>query len=142
MSSSGRRFRWAIGMGLAWVAAWGLAGGVVARIPGFDSDLPFALLFAPFGFATGVIFSAILTAFEGRRGLGRVSLPLLAGCGAVSGLVLAAYVAALRGEAFEVLVFGPALALAGAGCAAGSLAVARRSERATLPGPGGGPIES
>ena len=67
-----------------------------------------------------------------------MSLPRFAGWGAVSGLLLAVYVAALRGQSFgkEVLVFGPALALTGAVCAAGSLALARRS-KGTLPGPTG-----
>ena len=143
MSNLGRRIRGAIGMGLAWGAAWGGgAGGLVARVPGIDSDLPFPLLFAPFGFVTGVIFSGVLAAIEGRRRFGRMSLPRFAAWGAGSGLLLAIYVAALRGEALEVLVFGPALGLAGAVCAAGSLAVARRSERATLPGPSGGPTEA
>lgn len=128
--------RWAIGMGLTWGAAWGAAGGVAARVPGFDSDLPFPLLFAPFGVVTGLVFFGILVAIAARRRLDRMSLSLFAVWGAVSGLLLAVYVAGLRGEALgrEVLVFGPVLGLAGAACAAGSLAVARRAERAILPG--------
>lgn len=136
------RIRWVIGMGFTWGVAWFGAGILVARVPGIDSDLPFALMFAPFGFVTGIIFSGILVVFEGRRRFDRMSLPRFAGWGAVSGLLLAIYVAALRGETLEVLVFGPVLALAGAVCAAGSLAVARRSERATLPGPSSGPTEA
>lgn len=137
MRSLGRRIRGAAGMGLTWGAAWGAAGGVVARVPGIESDLPFGLLFAPFGFVTGLVFFGILVAIEGRRSFDRMPYSLFAACGAVSGVLLALYVAALRGEALgrEVLVFGPVLALAGAVCGAGSLAVARRSERATLPGP-------
>ena len=46
-----RRIRAAIGTGLTWAAAWSAAGGLLARVPGFYSDLPFALLFAPFGYA-------------------------------------------------------------------------------------------
>jgi hypothetical protein len=111
-------------------------------MPGIDSDLPFPLLFAPFGFVTGTIFSGFLVAIECRRRFDRMSLPRFAGWGAVSGLLLAIYVSALRGETLEVLVFGPVLALAGAVCAAASLAVARRSERATLSGPGGVPTEA
>ena len=140
MRNLGRRILGAIGTGLAWGAAYaGGAGGLVARVPGIDSDLPFPLLFAPFGFVTGVIFSGVLAVVEARRRLDRMSLWGFAGWGAVSGLLLAVYVTVLRGEAFEVLVFGPVLALAGAACAAGSLTVARRSERAALPGPSGGP---
>ena len=142
MKNLGRRIQRALGMGLAWGAAWFAAGIVVARVPGLDSDLPFALLFAPFGVATGILFSGILAVIEGRRRLDRLSLSRFAGWGAVSGLLLAVFVTALRGETFEVLAFGAVLAPAGAACAAGSLALARRSERATLAGPDGSPIEA
>jgi hypothetical protein len=106
-------------------------------VPGFESDLPFALLFAPLGFITGVIFSGILVAIEGRRGFERTSLARFALWGAASGLLLSGIFvvgAALRGGDWwgEFLVFGPPLALAGAVCAAGSLAVARRAERGEL----------
>ena len=52
--------------------------------------------------------------------------------------------AALRGVALwgEFLVFGPALAMASAVGAAGSLAVARRAESREIPGPGGDPAEA
>src|SRR5919202_673201 len=88
MRNLGRRIRGVIGMGLAWGAAWFGAGILVARVPGFYSDLPFALLFAPFGFVTGIIFSGILVVIEGRRRFDRMSLSRFAGWGAVSGLLL------------------------------------------------------
>ena len=66
MKRWGRRIRASIGMGLIWGAAWFGAGLVLARVPGFHSDLPFALLFAPLGFVTGIIFSGILVGIEGR----------------------------------------------------------------------------
>lgn len=140
MKELGRRIRAAIVMGLTWGVAWFGAGILLARVPGFYSDLPFALLFAPLGFVTGVIFSGILVAIEGRRRFDRMSLPRFAAWGALSGLLLSGIFvlgAALRGEAFgrEFLVFGPALAVASAVCAAGSLAMARRAERRELPGP-------
>jgi hypothetical protein len=132
--------RGAIGMGLTWGAAWFGAGILVARVPGFYSDLPFALLFAPFGVSTGILFFGIAVAIEGRHGLARMSLSRFAAWGAACGVLQAVAIASLRGKNLggEVLVFGPVLALAGALCAAGSLAVARRSERATLPSPTGG----
>jgi hypothetical protein len=116
-------------------------------VPGFYSDLPFALLFAPLGFVTGIIFSGILMVIEGHGGSDRMSLSRFAGWGAVSGLLLSGIFvvgAALRGASLwgEFLVFGPPLAMASAVCAAGSLALARRAERRELPGPSGDPAEA
>jgi hypothetical protein len=147
MKQWGRRIRAAIGMGLIWGAAWFGAGILLARVPGFYSDLPFALLFAPLGLVTGIIFSGILVVVERRRRFVRVSLSRFAGWGVVSGLLLSGIfvaAAALRGESWwrEFLVFGPSLAMASAVCAAGSLAVARRAERRELRGPGGDPAEA
>jgi hypothetical protein len=141
MKKWGRRIRAAIGMGLTWGAAWFGAGILLARVPGFYSDLPFALLFA------GIIFSGILVGIEGRRGFDRTSLPRFAGWGAASGLLLSGIFvvgAAVRGGALweEFLVFGPPLAVASAVCAAGSLAVARRAERRELPGDSGHSAET
>lgn len=146
MQTWGRRIRGAIGMGLAWGAAWFGAGILLARVPGFDSDLPFALLFAPLGFVTGIIFSGILVVSERDRRFARMSLPRFAGWGAEGGLLLSGIFvvgAALRGESLwgEFLVFGPALVMAGAVCAAGSLALARRAERRELPRPSWHPAE-
>jgi len=147
MKKWGRRIRGAVGMALAWGAAGFGAGILLARVPGFDSDLPFALLFAPLGFFAGIIFSAILVAIGGRRRFDRMSLSGFAGWGAVSGLLLSgvfAVGAALRGESLwgEFLVFGPALAMASAVSAAGSIALARRAERRELPGPSRVPAEA
>ena len=88
MKKWGRRIRGAIGMGLAWGAAGFGAGILLARVPGFYSDLPFALLFAPLGFFAGIIFSGILVAIGGRCRFDRMSLSRFAGWGAVSGLLL------------------------------------------------------
>ena len=147
MKQWGRRIRAAIGMGLTWAAAWFVAGTLLARVPGFSSDLPFALLFAPLGFVTGIIFSGILVGLERRRRFDQVSLARFGGWGAVSGLLLSGIfvvAAALRGGTVwgEFLVFGPPLTMASAVCAAGSLALARRAERRELPGPGGDPAEA
>jgi len=147
MKKSWRRIRAAIGMGLTWGAAWFGAGSLLARVPGFYSDLPFALLFAPLGFVTGVIFSGIVVAIERRRGFDHVSLSRFAGWGAASGLLLSGIFvagAALRGASLwgEFLVFGPPLTIASAVCAAGSLAVARRAERRELSGLSGDPAEA
>jgi hypothetical protein len=137
-----RRIRAAIAMGLTWAVVWSGAGGLLARVPAFHSDLPFAILFAPLGFITGIIFSGILVGIEGRRGFDRTSLWRFAAWGATSGLLLSGIFvvgAALRGAGLwgEFMVFGPPLVMASAVCAAGSLAVARRAERRELHGPSG-----
>jgi len=147
MKTWARRIRAALRMGLTWGAAWFAAGILLARVPGFFSDLPFALVFAPLGFVTGVLFSGILVAIEGRRGFERMSLSRFAGWGAASGLLLSGIfvvAAALRGgNAWgEFLLFGPALTISSATCAAGSLALARRAANRELPGPGGSPVEA
>ena len=149
MRNLGRRIGAAIRMGLIWGAAWSAAAFVVARVPGFDSDLPFAFLFAPFGFVTGILFFGILAMIEGRRALDRVPPVVFAVAGAVSGVLPSetalygrfaagfVFVAALRGRApgREALVFGTALALAGTASAVASLAMARRSGTGNLPRP-------
>jgi hypothetical protein len=147
MKKWGRGIRAAIGIGLTWGAAGFGAGILLARVPGFYSDLPFALLFAPLGFVTGIIFSGILVVIERRPRFDGVSLSRFAGWGALSGLLLSGIfvvAAALRGESLwgEFLVFGPPLAMASAVCAAGSLAVARRAERRELRGSSGDPAEA
>jgi len=147
MKTWARRIRAALGMGVTWAAAWFAAGILLARVPGFYSDLPFALLFAPLGFVCGIIFSGILVAIEGRRRFDRMSLSRFAVWGAVGGLLLSGIfvgAAALRGAGAwgEFLVFGPALATASAVCAAGSLALARRAERRELPGPNSNAAEA
>lgn len=63
-------------MGLTWGAAWFGAGILLARVPSFYSDLPFALLFAPLGVVSGIIFSGILVVIEGSGRFDRMSLGL------------------------------------------------------------------
>ena len=132
-----RRIRAAVGMGLTWAAAWFGAGIMLLLVPGFDADVPFPILFALLGFGAGITFSGILGIIEGRRRFDQMSLARFTGWGAVGGLLLSAMfvlAVALGGEALwgELLVLGPVFALAGAVCAAGSLALARRAERRAL----------
>lgn len=146
MQKRGPRIRAVIRMGLTWGTAWGAGGLVLARVPGFYSDLPFALFFAPLGFAAGIIFSGILVAIEGRRGFGHPSLALSVAWGAASGLLLSGIFvvgAAIRGADWwrEFLVFGPPLATASAVCAVGSWLFARRAKRAGLADGAGDPAE-
>ena len=135
-----RRLRAALGMGLTWAVAWSFAALLIARLPGVDSDLPLVFLFAPLGFVSGIVFSAILVKAERNRSLDRLSLSRFAGWGAASGLLLSGMFvidAALRGASAsgEFLLFGPALTVASAVCASGTLALAKRASRRELRDP-------
>jgi hypothetical protein len=133
-----RRIRGAIGMGLTWALAWFAAGVALLLIVGFDAaDVPFPLGFGFFGFLAGAAFSGVLGIVEGRRRFDQMSLPRFAGWGALGGLLLSLIFVALAklgGENLEILVLGPVFAVAGAGSAVGSLALARMAEDRALPG--------
>ena len=127
-----RRIRGAIGMGLIWAITWFGAGLILLLVVGVGAaDVPFPLFFGLLGFLAGVTFSGILGIVEGRRRFDQMSLPRFAAWGGVGGFLLSVVLAvALGGDAFPVL--GPIFALSGAGCAAGSLALARRVEDRAL----------
>jgi hypothetical protein len=128
-----RRIGGAIGMGFTWAVAWGIAGMVPRWLFGFNTDVPFPLVFGVLGFVAGVTFSAILTLFEGRRAFDQLTLPRFAVWGAGSGLLLSAVFArAASLGAGDVLVIAPTFVVACAACASGSLALARRAERRQL----------
>jgi hypothetical protein len=123
-----RRIRGAIGLGLTWAMAWFGAGLVLLLVIGVGAaDVPFPLFFGLLGFLAGVTFSGILGIVEGRRRFDQMSLRRFAVWGGVGGLLLSVGLAAVAGwDGFPVV--GPLFALSGAGCAAGSLALARRTE--------------
>lgn len=130
MSTWLRRLRGAIGMGLAWAAVWFGAGIALLFVVGFGAaDVPFPLGFGFLGFLAGVTFSGVLGVVERRRRFEEMSLPRFAAWGAVAGVLLSAIfvpLAALGAGGF--LVLAPIFAAASAGCAAGSLALARRAQ--------------
>lgn len=129
-----RRIRGAIGMGLTWAIAWFGAGLVLLLVVGFGAgDVPFPLVFGVLGFLAGVMFSGVLGIAERRRRFDQMSLPRFAVWGGIGGLLLSGIfvlAAVLGGEGLgeALLVLGPVFALAGAGSAAGSLALARMAE--------------
>ena len=149
-----RRIRGAIGMGLTWALTWFGAGMVMMMAlllatGSTGADVPYPLGFGMLGFFAGVTFSGVLGLIEGRRGFDQMSLPRFAGWGAIGGLLLSAGFVSMvalfaEGPAFlQNLVFlGPIFAGAGAVCAGGSLAIARRAggrellEPSTSPLPG------
>ena len=138
-----RRIRGAIGMGLTWAAAWGGAGTIMMLgfllVTGSRPDAPFPLMFGAFGFVAGVIFSGVLGLLEGRRRFDQMSLPRFAAWGAAVGFLLSAtfvLAVSLAGDPtflWNLVLVGPAFAVAAAASAAGSLALARRAQDRELP---------
>ncbi|MEQ1857092.1 MAG: hypothetical protein ABL963_11495 [Longimicrobiales bacterium] len=128
-----RRVRGAIGLGLAWAAAWFSAGMVLLLIVGFGAaDVPFPLFFGLLGFLAGATFSGILGLIEGRRRFDEMSLPRFAAWGATGGLLLSGLFVSATGLGEAFVVLGPVFALAGAASAAGTLALARKAEEREL----------
>jgi hypothetical protein len=132
-----RRIRGSIGMGLTWGLAWFGAGVALLLVVGLDAaDVPFPLGFGLLGFFAGAIFSGVLSIVEGRHSFDQLSLPRLAGWGAVGGLLLSVIfvlaVATFGNDRLDLTVLGPVFAAAGAASAAGSLALARRADRREL----------
>jgi hypothetical protein len=133
-----RRIRGAIGTGLTWAVVWGGVGTIVMLgfllRTGSRPDAPFPLVFGVFGFVAGVIFSGVLGLVEGRRRFDQMSLPRFAAWGAAGGFLLAAafvLAVSLTGDPaflWNLVVVGPLFAVAAAGSAAGSLALARRAQ--------------
>ena len=133
-----KRLRGAIGMGLTWAAAWGGAGAIVMLefllVTGSRPDALFPLMFGAFGFVAGVIFSGVLGLVEGRRRFDQMSLPRFAAWGAAAGFLLSTtfvLAVSLAGDPaflWNLVVVGPVFAVAAAGSAAGSLALARRAQ--------------
>ena len=130
-----RRIRGSIGMGFTWAAAWFAVGFVPRWVFGFNTDVPFPLVFGVLGFMAGIIFSGLLMLIESRRTVAQMTLPRFAAWGGLAGLLLSAFFTRLASlDAADVLVVAPVFAVACAVCASGSLALARRGERLELGG--------
>ncbi len=137
MSGWTRVIRGILGMGTTFAV---IGGGffavltVLAAVLGrLDTEDPFFGILAgtAWGFAIGVTFSTVLAIAGRTMSFDRLSLPRVAGMGALGGLVLAATLVGLTtlaGENFtgvvEAFTFLPLL---GAGAGAASLVVARRA---------------
>jgi hypothetical protein len=131
-----KRVRGALGMGLTWAVAGSGAGAIISLgfvvRTGSRPDAPFPIMLGALGFVAGVAFSGVLRLVEGRRRFDQMSLSRFAAWGAGVGLALSGifFLAVSRGDpAFlrYFVVVGPVVAVAAAGCAAGSLALARRA---------------
>ena len=123
-----RRIRGAIGMGITWAAAWGVAGSVPRWLFGFNTDAPFPIIFGVLGFFAGVIFSVLLMLTEGRRGFDEMKLSRFAAWGALGGFLLSAVFTRVASLGWaDAFVIAPTFAIACAISASGSLALARRA---------------
>ncbi len=132
VGSRARGMRAALGMGLTWAAGVFGASFALWIVVGPDAaDVFFPAGFAVLGFLGGVLFSVFLRLFEGRPGLGGMSLLRASAWGAASGLLFSgifAGVAAWTGavEPLEHLAgLAPLFAVCGAILATGSLTVVR-----------------
>lgn len=131
-----RRIRGAIGMGMTWGLAWFLAGMALLVVVGPDAaDVPFPLGFGALGFFAGILFSGVLGLAERRRSFEQMSLARFAVWGGVGGVLLSGVFVPLAGLGVSTLaVLAPVFGLSGAGCAAGTLALARKADdRQLLP---------
>jgi len=126
-----RRARGAIGIGLTWAATWFGAGIIFMVAAAPHPENPFFVAWGVFGFIAGVTFAGIFGIIERQRGIDQLSLPRVAGWGALGGLSLAVIVQ-LAGLVGPFLLVGPLFALAGAGCAAATLVLARKGDERQL----------
>lgn len=125
-----RKLRGAFGLGLTWAFAWFAAGMLLLLVVGPDAaDVPFPIGFGFIGFLAGVTFSVVLGLAEGRRRFDEMSIPRFALWGGLGGVALSVVFSLVAGLPLDMpLILGPVFGLAGAACAAGTLALARMAE--------------
>lgn len=129
-----RRIRGALGVGVTWAFAWGLLGTIPRLVFGVYTDVPLPVLFAMAGGVSGLVFAGVLTLIEDRRRFDQMSVPRIAGLGAIGGSALALVIARVTGISLgETLLLVPAYAIASSVCASGSLVLAQRATRRELP---------
>lgn len=146
-------------MGIVWAIAWSLTGilvGVVSTlIPGILDTSLFRILDAPLpaagvpGFFGGIFFSIVLGIAARKQRFRDLSMAKFAALGALGGLLLALFpmlllylgLASPSGDVTMAMLWkavaivaGPFM-LMGAGCAAGTLAIARKGEAIADPAP-------
>jgi hypothetical protein len=135
-----RRIRAAVTMGLLWAVPWAVAAVLIGMVvdPDGSMDEMWPLIGAYPGFLGGVLFSIVLSIAERRRSLGELSVSRFAAWGAVAGLAIGVIPFFLGTPSpginvarLATIVIGSFTAMSAAS-AAGSLALARRSEKREL----------
>jgi hypothetical protein len=134
-----RRIRGAIGIGLIWAAGGAGVGMLIELIanvlPGGLHDAMasavdiWPALLAMVGFLGGAVFSAVLGLAGGRRRFEELSLPRFAAWGAMAGLLLGGFMAAMVGAPAGFIAI---TTLWSAIAAPGSLVLARMAEKREL----------
>lgn len=149
-----KRIRGAIGMGLTWAAGWALFGLLIGVTSVLTPGLPWENIFDVFdaplpalaipGFFGGAFFSVVLGVAGRRRRFDQLSVPRFAAWGALGGLLLGLFPAALVAVGLATLgdgarglwqltaMIGGPFMLLGAGSASGTLLLARKAERRAL----------
>ena len=137
-----RRIRGAVGMGLTWAVGWALVGFGIEVIHnvwpnplGSLVDIWPAALAYP-AFLGGLVFSTVLGIAGRRRRFDELSLPRFAAWGALGGLLLGLFPAALvavgAASVAEATAIVGAVTLLSAVSASGSLMLARMAEEREL----------
>lgn len=141
-----RRIRAAIGMGLTWAVVWAPVAIVVGtRIidPDDSMDEMWWMVGAMPGFLSGVMFSVVLGTVAHRRRLDELSIPRVAGWGALAGLMIGVLPNVLGDTGggpwmLQATVLIASFTLLSAASAAGSLALAQRAQKRELLNAGAG----
>ncbi len=137
-----QRIRGVLGTALTWAVAWFGVGTILFSFwvfgdpaAGFGLAAVVAVVagastFASLGFIGGAIFSTVLWITEGRRRFDQMSLPRFASWGASGGLLMSVFFLSTQtgGSLLGTVIVSSVLTVLGAGSAAGSLALARKSE--------------
>lgn len=133
-----KRLRGAILMGLTWAVTWMPVGLLLGFLvdPDGTMDEPWILVGTLPGFLAGVIFSVVLGIAAARSRLEELSVKKVGGWGALAGLVIGSLPILLGDRGPDAPRFLPidlvivgSITLLSAVSAAGSLVLARKSER-------------